>query len=124
MQWDGSSGSWQKVGDVVDAVGQGRRQLYEGKEYDYVFDVDIQDGVPPLKLPYNAAGEYPYCTASHVHSVLTASENPYTAAQRFLESNELPPSYLDEVVRFIEKNTAGVSLGTGSEDYVDPFTGN
>ncbi len=50
-------------------------------------------------------------------------ENPYAAAQKFLERNELPMSYLDEVVRFIEKNTAGVSLGGGSDSYVDPFTG-
>ncbi|TFK30205.1 phospholipase A-2-activating protein [Coprinopsis marcescibilis] len=104
-KWDSSSGAWQKVGEVVDAVGQGRKQLYEGKEYDYVFDVDIQDGVPPLKLPYNV------------------TDNPYSAAQRFLAANELPPSYLDEVVRFIEKNTAGVSIGTGNEEYVDPYTG-
>lgn len=48
--------SWQKIGEVVDAVGSGRKQLYQGKEYDYVFDVDVQDGVPPLKLPYNANG--------------------------------------------------------------------
>jgi len=49
---------WQKIGEVVDAVGSGRKQLYEGKEYDHVFDVDIQDGVPPLKLPYNANGVF------------------------------------------------------------------
>lgn len=41
----------------MDAVGSGRKQLHEGKEYDYVFDVDIKDGEPPLKLPYNANGE-------------------------------------------------------------------
>lgn len=58
VQWDLASMTWQKIGDVVDAVGSGRKQLYEGKEYDYVFDVDIQDGVPPLKLPYNANGKY------------------------------------------------------------------
>jgi phospholipase A-2-activating protein len=52
------SHQWQKIGEVVDAVGSGRKQLYEGKEYDYVFDVDIQDGVPPLKLPYNVNGTY------------------------------------------------------------------
>ena len=104
-QWDSSSNSWQKIGDVVDAVGQGRKQLYQGKEYDYVFDVDIQDGVPPLKLPYNV------------------SDNPYSAAQRFLQANELPLSYIDQVVQFIEKNTAGVNIGTGGEEYVDPFTG-
>ena len=55
-QWDNTSHQWQKIGEVVDAVGSGRRQLYDGKEYDYVFDVDIQDGVPPIKLPYNANG--------------------------------------------------------------------
>lgn len=55
-QWDSIRQSWEKIGDVVDAIGQGRKQLYEGKEYDYVFDVDIQDGVPPLKLPYNITG--------------------------------------------------------------------
>jgi len=42
---------------VVDAVGQGRKQLYEGKEYDYVFDVDIAEGAPALKLPYNVTGK-------------------------------------------------------------------
>jgi phospholipase A-2-activating protein len=56
VQWSTQSSSWQKIGEVVDAVGSGRRQLYQGKEYDYVFDVDIQDGVPPLKLPYNISG--------------------------------------------------------------------
>ncbi|KAM5530207.1 hypothetical protein V8D89_016121 [Ganoderma adspersum] len=103
-QWDNTSG-WQKIGDVVDAVGSGRKQLYEGREYDYVFDVDIQDGVPPLKLPYNA------------------SENPYNAAQRFLQSNDLPMSYLDQVVQFIEKNTAGVNIGGANNQFVDPYTG-
>jgi phospholipase A-2-activating protein len=62
-QWDSSSLSWQKIGDVVDAVGQSRKQLYQGKEYDYVFDVDIQDGVPPLKLPYNVTGTFLWYTA-------------------------------------------------------------
>lgn len=63
-QWDNASGAWQKIGDVVDAVGQNRKQLYEGKEYDYVFDVDIQDGVPPLKLPYNVTGTQLICFVS------------------------------------------------------------
>jgi PFU (PLAA family ubiquitin binding). len=65
VQWDSSSSNWQKIGDVVDAVGQSRKQLYQGKEYDYVFDVDIQDGVPPLKLPYNVTGTFLWkCTSS------------------------------------------------------------
>ena len=56
LQWDSMTRTWQKIGEVVDAVGNSRKQLYQGKEYDYVFDVDIEDGVPPLKLPYNANG--------------------------------------------------------------------
>ncbi|THG97700.1 hypothetical protein EW026_g4355 [Hermanssonia centrifuga] len=104
-EWDSVNFSWKKIGDVVDAVGSGRKQLYQGKEYDYVFDVDVEEGSPPLKLPYNA------------------NENPYTAAQRFLDNHELPHSYLDEVVRFIEKNTAGVNIGSGGGEFVDPFTG-
>jgi hypothetical protein len=117
------SQTWKKIGDIVDAVGQGRKQLYQGKEYDYVFDVDIQDGVPPLKLPYNVTGEsisWHFLAGQRVNQSI---ENPFMAAQRFLETNELPPSYVDQVVQFIEKNTGGVNLGSGGEEYVDPYTG-
>lgn len=114
--------SWQKIGEVVDAVGSGRKQLLDGKEYDYVFDVDIQDGVPPLKLPYNANGKRIESNRHLAANIGVSSENPYNAAQRFLASNDLPMSYLDQVVQFIEKNTSGVSLSSGSE-YSDPYTG-
>jgi phospholipase A-2-activating protein len=103
-QYSAASGGWEKIGEVVGGVGSSQKKLHDGKEHDYVFDVDIADGVPPLKLPYNA------------------SENPYVAAQRFLEKNEMPLTYLDQVVQFIEKNTSGVSLGGGNE-YRDPYTG-
>lgn len=43
---------------MVDAVKSGEKKMYKGKEYDYVFEVDIADGVPPLKLPYNVNGEF------------------------------------------------------------------
>ncbi|KAJ2792034.1 WD repeat protein Lub1 [Coemansia linderi] len=101
-QWDQQAQGWSKVGEVVDAVGQTRKQEYEGKEYDYVFDVDIQEGAPPLKLPYNVA------------------ENPYTAAQKFLERNGINLDHLDTVANFIIKNTDGVQLGAPAGD---PFTG-
>ncbi|WVR06773.1 hypothetical protein IAU60_003808 [Kwoniella sp. DSM 27419] len=107
-QWSKPNSTWQQIGQVVDAIGQGRKQLYEGQEFDYVFDVDVSEGMPPLKLPYNVA------------------ENPWIAAQKFLNKNELPLTYTEEVVAFIEKNTAGVQLGTGGQDtstYVDPYTG-
>lgn len=103
-QWSSAANQWEKIGEVVGGVGSGQKKLYQGKEYDYVFDVDIADGIPPLKLPYNA------------------TENPYNAAYKFLERNELPLTYVDQVVAFIEKNTEAVNLGSNNE-FVDPYTG-
>lgn len=97
--------------------------MYEGREYDYVFDVDIQDGVPPLKLPYNASGEQIVLGLALLALAYCIVENPYTAAQRFLQSNDLPMSYLDQVVQFIEKNTAGVNISSANNQFVDPYTG-
>ena len=109
-QWSG--GEWHKIGDVVGSSSSGKKQTYQGKEYDFVFDVDIKDGEPPLKLPYNV------------------NDNPYTAAEKFLGDNNLPASYTDEVVRFLQKNTEGVSLQESSnnsnnisdERVIDPYS--
>ena len=97
-QWSQGSQSWMNVGTVVDAVGSsGKKTSYAGKDYDYVFDVDIEDGKPPLKLPYNL------------------SQNPYQAATTFIQNNELPISYLDQVADFITSNTQGATIGQPSQ---------
>lgn len=96
-QWSMSQQSWIKIGVVVDSAGSsGSKQQYGGKEYDYVFDIDIEDGKPALKLPYNV------------------TQNPYEAATKFLQDNELPLTYLDETANFIIKNTKGATLGQSS----------
>ena len=96
-QWSQGAQLWMNVGTVVDAVGSsGKKKDYLGKDYDYVFDVDIEDGKPPLKLPYNL------------------SQNPYEAATKFIQDNELPMSYLDQVAGFITTNTQGATLGQAS----------
>lgn len=96
---------WINVGTVVDAVGSsGKKVEYHGQSYDYVFDVDIEDGKPPLKLPYNL------------------SQNPYEAAAKFLGDNELPQSYLDNVANFITQNTQGATIGQDNNtSAVDEF---
>ncbi|KAF7725046.1 hypothetical protein EC973_000453 [Apophysomyces ossiformis] len=105
-QWSAANQSWQKIGEVVGGVGSGKRQIYEGKEYDYVFDIDIGAGPNGmLKLPYNI------------------SQNPFDAAQKFIAKHDLSPMYLDQIADFITKNTEGVQLGQSSEQYQDPFTG-
>ena len=92
--WSTAAEEWLNVGTVVDAAGSsGRRTDYLGKDYDFVFDVDIEDGKPALKLPYNL------------------SQNPYEAARKFIDDNELPIGYLDQVANFITTNTQGATLG-------------
>lgn len=104
--WSQASQEWTTVGTVVDAVGSsGKSTSYAGQDYDFVFDVDIEDGKPPLKLPYNL------------------SQNPYEAATKFIQDNELPMSYLDQVANFIKTNTAGATIGHSSQAPVssDPW---
>lgn len=89
-QWTG--GAWAKIGEVVSGESSNQKKFYNGSYYDYVFDVDIADGAPPLKLLFNL------------------SQNPYEAAEKFLADNNLPYSYLQEIVNFILQNAEGVTL--------------
>ncbi|TKA73392.1 hypothetical protein B0A49_06805 [Cryomyces minteri] len=95
--WSTAANQWLLVGTVVDAAGSsGRKVRYQGKDFDYVFDVDIEDGKPPLKLPFNV------------------SQNPYEAASKFIADNELPVTYLEQVANFIVTNTQGATLGAAA----------
>jgi phospholipase A-2-activating protein len=103
-QWSTAAGEWLNVGTVVDSAGSGGRKIsHNGKEYDYVFDVDIEDGKPPLKLAYNL------------------NQNHYEAARKFIDDNELPVSYLDQVANFIIQNTRGATLGQSGGQGADPW---
>ncbi len=110
-QWEAEQNKWTKIGTVVDAVGSGRKQLYEGKEYDYVFDVDIQDGAPPLKLPYNASG-------------IVFFKCMYSADQK--PAKKIPIRLLTNSLLAMSchcHTSAAVQLGGPSNQYVDPYTG-
>jgi len=96
-QWAGDT--WELLGTVVDSEEAAKKRekvVYQGKEYDYVFDVDTEDGKPPHKLPYNLG------------------EDTYTAATRFLNDNDLPISYLEAVAAFIRENTAEAQKATSN----------
>ncbi|AMD21558.1 HFL298Cp [Eremothecium sinecaudum] len=94
-----SCGQWSKIGDVVSSSSNSQKQEYEGKMYDYVFDIDVQEGSPVLKLPVNA------------------NDNPYDVADKFIARYELPTSYKEQIVEFILKNTetVGFDQTTASE---------
>ncbi|VVC38157.1 Hypothetical protein CINCED_3A021224 [Cinara cedri] len=96
---------WEKVEDFTnDKI----KVAHEGKEYDYMWNVDIQDNMPSLKLLYNK------------------TEDPWSVAQKFIHTNSLPQSYLETIAKFIISNAklnpnevSAVSLNN-----VDPYTGN
>lgn len=90
FQW--TENKWIKIGTIVDSSSSNQKQFYKGDSYDYVFNIDVEDGKPPLKLPVNI------------------SDNPYEVAETFLADNELPYSYLQEIVNFIMQNAEGISL--------------
>ena len=112
FEFDGSKNEWTKIGDVVaadggDTLATGTSKWHLGKQWDHVFDVDVADGQLPLKLPYNDG------------------ENPYTAADRFLENEGLPQAYRQKVVEHIISCTGGgaASAAADTSVNVDPFTG-
>ncbi|XP_057836619.2 uncharacterized protein LOC131046848 [Cryptomeria japonica] len=103
--WNMSEYKWDKIGEVVDGPddSQGRKTL-DGVAYDYVFDVDIGDGEPIRKLPYNHGG------------------NPYYVAEQWLLKEGLPMTYREQVVEFILKNTGQANVHLDNS-FVDPYTG-
>ncbi|XP_014673380.1 PREDICTED: phospholipase A-2-activating protein-like [Priapulus caudatus] len=108
-QWSAAECQWSKIGDVIGSAGASPQTsgkvLYEGKEYDYVFSIDVEEGKPPLKLPYNI------------------TDDPWFAAQKFLNDNELSQSFLDQVANFITENAKGVTIQQSVSATVDPYTG-
>ncbi|KAK9497672.1 hypothetical protein O3M35_004357 [Rhynocoris fuscipes] len=93
-QWSSESSSWILARDITGVnVAQASspsalkpRVSYEGREYDFVFDVDVEEGRPPLKLPFSYG------------------DNPYRVAESFILNHRLPAAYTNEIVNFIFKN--------------------
>ncbi|TPP56316.1 Phospholipase A-2-activating protein [Fasciola gigantica] len=105
-QWSMNETRWLEIGDVVGSQNP-NKAMFEGKEYDFVFTVDIAEHIPPIKLPYNR------------------TEDPWFVAQAFLQRNDLPADYLETVANFIIRN-AGPQVSppaVAQTDWVDPYTG-
>lgn len=88
------AGKWEYVGEVM-AQGNSEKRQYEGDrffpkgDYDYVFEVDIAEGAPKSKLPYNEG------------------ENPLIVAEKFLTREGMNMGYKEQITEFIRKNTKG-----------------
>ncbi|KAJ0011320.1 hypothetical protein Pint_34570 [Pistacia integerrima] len=103
--WNRREQKWDKIGEVVDGPDEGmNRPIHDGTQYDYVFDVDIGDGEPIRKLPYNR------------------SDNPYDTADKWLLKENLPLSYRQQIVEFILQNTGQKDFNV-NPSFRDPYTG-
>ena len=84
---------WDRIGDVMsgeDSNAEGGSvqvgsKMYNGQEWDFVFDVDVEDGMPVKRLPYNrhenpydAADRYPH---PHILLLLSLCAQSWTVAQ-------------------------------------------
>jgi phospholipase A-2-activating protein len=112
--WSAAEMRWVMVGTVVDGpsgAGAGASGgMIGGVAYDYVFDVDLEDGSPMRKLGVNRG------------------EDPMMAAYRFLETEGVPTSStnVDQITQFIEQQVgSGFTIGADSAPSgpVDPLTG-
>ncbi|KAL3722505.1 hypothetical protein ACJRO7_034818 [Eucalyptus globulus] len=103
--WNSTELKWDKIGEVVDGPEDSmNRPALDGVQYDYVFDVDIGDGEPIRKLPYNR------------------SDNPYDTADKWLLKENLPLSYRQQIVEFILANSGQRDFNL-DPSFRDPYTG-
>ncbi len=102
-QWTGTE--WQALGAVVGKAAPSGKQRSEadGLEYDFVFKVELDEEGRSYELPYNSG------------------QNPYFVAQNFLERNELPISYLDQVAKFIFTSAGSAATEAQAIDF-EPVT--
>lgn len=95
-QWSAISGTWIEIGDVTGSTDAGE---INGITYDHVMPVEMEtpNGILTLRLGYNN------------------KENPYDAAQRFIDTNSLNQSFLRQIAEWIVSN-AGKNVPTIGTD--------
>jgi len=107
--WNMAEQKWDKIGDVVGAAGgtteTSGKKLYMGKEWDFVFDIEIDEPKSTLKLPYNT------------------TDSPFMAAQQFIHKHDLSQYYLEEIAQHIITHSGGQKVGTDAGGNSDPLTG-
>jgi len=96
-QWSMNSRTWIEVGQVMGSKDSG---AVDGVSYDHVLPIEVDTqggGVAKLQLGYNNG------------------ENPFVAAQRFIDANMLPQHHLPEIADYIQQRAgnSNPTLGGG-----------
>jgi len=112
-QWEGVSACWIEVGEVTGQDGGSKSEI-NGVAYDYVLPVEMETsamGVVSYQLGYNTG------------------ENPFIAAQRFIDAYSFEQYHLQQIADFITSNTGAaaqaptfdLSQGTGNGSGSQPM---
>jgi phospholipase A-2-activating protein len=96
-QWSMASQTWIEVGQVMGSSNVG---MIDGVQYDHVLPIEVDQtggGVAKLQIGYNNG------------------ENPFAAAQRFIDSYMLPQHHLSEIADYIQQRVGNEAptLGGG-----------
>jgi phospholipase A-2-activating protein len=86
-QWSSESQTWIEVGEVTGKADGG---VLDGVHYDHVFPIEVDQaggGLSQLQIGYNTG------------------ENPFNAAQRFIDTHMLSQHYLSEIANYITQRT-------------------
>ncbi|TMW57534.1 hypothetical protein Poli38472_003459 [Pythium oligandrum] len=103
-QWSGPSKTWVDIGEVT---GTGSGGVVDGKAYDMVIPVELDQpggaGVRHLEIGYNQG------------------DNPFQAAQEFIDKHMLDQNYLREIADYITQRSSDYRppVIEGAEDMVD-----
>eukprot|EP00980_Cylindrotheca_fusiformis_P004005 scaffold880_cov132-Cylindrotheca_fusiformis.AAC.1 len=95
-QWSMASQTWIEVGQVM---GSRETGTVDGVTYDHVFPIEVDQtggGVAKLQIGYNTG------------------ENPFVAAQRFIDAHMLPQHHLNEIANYIQQRAGNDAPTIGS----------
>eukprot|EP00547_Thalassionema_nitzschioides_P016079 CAMPEP_0194233014 /NCGR_PEP_ID=MMETSP0158-20130606/1139_1 /TAXON_ID=33649 /ORGANISM="Thalassionema nitzschioides, Strain L26-B" /LENGTH=752 /DNA_ID=CAMNT_0038965847 /DNA_START=13 /DNA_END=2274 /DNA_ORIENTATION=+ len=107
-QWSEASKTWIEVGQVVGGGNQEDTGVIDGVKYDFVMPIEVDQeggGVAKLNIGYNTG------------------ENPFVAAQRFIDAHVLPQHHLAEIADYIQQRVGNSAPTIGASTNAAPVTG-
>jgi phospholipase A-2-activating protein len=96
--WHASTQHWERAGEICGVSGASNKKTYGGDyffpagEYEYIFDVDMGDGLP-RKLPYNNT-DNTLLTAEKFCARESVNRDNVQAIMKFLQTNAKPVGLL------------------------------